>query len=267
MKTYSGVGTLHFADGKEFTGSVAVDIVGNGDISARFSPEVSPFMLSNNLGAAVQLRFACDDGSSVEAQKAMVTGIGEYVTLKLAHVRVAGIPRKRHASTSRYQLANCVFSMGSHLTEYPGGGGSWNAIEIRADDALLRIVKIDAYDAVVGELEAQKDGGVTALLEVTGPTDPATCDVWATAVCNLLALSTKNTVRWVSRERGSEDGRSEIEYFSPAVYRIRRHRSLIPDMSSSGKHELHAFLQSTLPRYASLDNRERISLGRVSARP
>lgn len=183
----------------------------------------------------------------------MVTAIGECVKLKIPALRVAGIPRERDAAISRYQLTNCVFSMGSHLTKYPRGGGSWNAIEVNTGTSVLRIVKIDSYDETLRELEAQNAGGVTAILEVSGPTDAASCDGWATAVCNLLAFATKNTVRWISRERSSGDDRSEIEYYSRAVYQVRPLRSIIPDMPSAGRHPLHTFLQLTVPRYAALD--------------
>ncbi len=255
MKTYSGSGTLHFGDGKNVAGSFEVEIVGNGDMSARFSPAAThSYTLTDRLAQRANFLFVCDDGSSVDAQRAMVAAVGGYIRLKVPHIKVSGRPRNSGLSVFRYELANCVFRLGSHLTEFPNGGWSRNAIEINADAAALRIVKIDTYDEVVKELEARKEGGVTAILEVTGPTDQPSCDAWATAVCNLLCFATKNTVRWISREGYLGDNRSEIEYFSPAVYQIRTLRSLIPDMPTSGEHPLHVFLQLAVPRYSSLDD-------------
>jgi hypothetical protein len=253
MQVYSGTGTLRFEDGTEIVGSFDVEIVGNGDMSARLSPETSPFAFWNRISEKADFQFTCGDGSVAYAERAMLVGVGEHVKLKLPILRVAGIPRKRHASISRYQLANCVFAMGSHQTKYPRGGGSWNAIETKTDDAVLRIVKIDAYDQALRELQAQKRGGVTAILEVSSSTDSTARDRLATAVCNLLCFATKNTVRWISREQSSGDERSEIEYFSPAVYEVRELRSLIPAIPSSGLHPLHLFLQSTLLNYSALD--------------
>jgi hypothetical protein len=267
MSKFSFVGDLIFKNGStihdcEVAGSVADNGSVEGVINTRqfHGPEIlgqSPFEIYGKLedGAEVAINDARRGGWTLE---------NDHCSLKF---RARSLHETRQGTVGNlhmafwYELTNLEFA-GNEITETQKNGHvilKKDRLRFLCDDYMCELKQLEDYDSLIKELRDRSGSGVTSTLTITSlggqSLDETKTDDFADAVCELLSLATKNTVRWV-RRTNCDAARNETRSVTRKVGRLSSFQSgwsLIPDFASMGdgtaRCELAYFLGSVTPRY------------------
>jgi hypothetical protein len=269
MDKFSFTGDLIFKEGPpihdcEVSGTIAANgsvngvvVITRGQILGPQLLHSSSFDIQGTAENTVKVAISAAHGSNLKIENSGCSF--SFRARSVQEIPYATTPS--HPVRVLYELTNLEF-MGLEITERRDS----QHVSLRRDrlrflcgDCSCELQQIEDYDAVIEQLRTGGGSGVTYTLAVESLSgqvlEDTKTDPFADAVCELLSLASKNSVRWVRRTSFAAT-RVEIQSTTRSVGKLSSFQSgwsLIPDWVAtedrSARHELSYFLGSVTALY------------------
>jgi hypothetical protein len=261
-------GSVKFQNGAVFEGrEIDLWISANGSVEGVVNADLS-FLPEATSGRIFGISGTARDGTRITLKDVRTAGlstVGDRSLLKFRarslHENLTPDAKHNQPDSIRYDLANLAFT-GIEITVRETAHSVSHKLDkftFAVPGYSCELQQCDDYDAIVRKLKDTGGSAVTSTLTIRGFPGQALreteIDDFVDAVCELLSLASKNTVRW-TRRTTLDSNKNKVLRLTRAV-RLSSFQdgwSLVPDLvglspSVPPRCELAYFLGSVLPVY------------------